>query len=139
VTWSGVSSPSGAARPSEIVTTFIRAIERRDVAAAVAMTSEDVSYENMPIQPIVGRTDLTHTLEGFLAPATNVDWQILAQWEFGRTVINERLDRFEIGPGWLELPVAGFFEIDADGLIARWRDYFDLGSYQAQLSALTGS
>jgi hypothetical protein len=44
--------------PAEIVTEFIRAIGRKDVAAA----------------------------------AETVDWQILEQWEVGRTVINERID-----------------------------------------------
>jgi limonene-1,2-epoxide hydrolase len=128
----------GAVSPSEIVTAFMQAIERKDVEAAVAMTTPDVSYENMPIQPIVGHTDLAHTLDGFLGVADGVEWQVLAQWEVGDTVINERLDRFEIGAGWLELPVAGFFRVQ-DGLITLWRDYFDLGSYQTQLAALTGS
>ena len=41
--------------PSEIVTAFIEAIERKDVAAAAAMASPSISYENMPMQPIVGR------------------------------------------------------------------------------------
>lgn len=123
--------------PGEIVTEFIAAIERKDVDAAVALTTEDVSYENMPIQPITGHTDLSHTLSGFLDVAGRVEWQVLAQWEIGDTVINERVDRFEIGAGWLELPVAGFFRVE-DGRIALWRDYFDLGSYQTQLAALTG-
>jgi hypothetical protein len=48
----------GAMTPAEIVTEFIRAIGRKDVAAA----------------------------------AETVDWQILEQWEVGRTVINERID-----------------------------------------------
>ena len=51
--------------------------------------------------------------------------------------MNERLDRFAIGGGWLELPVAGFFEVTDDGLISLWRDYFDMSTYLSQLSALT--
>jgi len=31
------------------------------------------------------------------------------------------------------------FEVDADGLISLWRDYFDLASYQRQLAELTES
>lgn len=124
--------------PSEIVTAFIAAIESKDIAKAVTMVTNDVSYENMPIGPIVGPEAMTQTLEGFLGAASEVDWQILRQIEDGNTVVNERLDRFKIGNGWLELPIAGFFEL-TDGKISLWRDYFDLNSYMTQMSELTAS
>ncbi len=125
--------------PSEIVTAFIHAIERKDVAAAAAMASPGISYENMPMQPIVGRDAMAATLEMFLGNANEVDWVIVRQHEFGSVVYNERVDRFQIGDGWLELPLAGVFEVDDDGLITLWRDYFDLASYQRQLAELTDS
>lgn len=123
--------------PAETVTAFIEAIERKDVEAAVALASTGISYENMPIDPVVGHEGLATTLNAFLAPAGEVDWQILSQFEIGSTVVNERLDRFQIGDGWLELPIAGVFHIDADGKIALWRDYFDMGSYMRQFAELT--
>ena len=55
----------------------------------------------------------------------------------GDVVINERVDRFHIGDGWLELPVAGFWEV-RDGLITLWRDCFDMSAYTSQLDALVG-
>lgn len=125
--------------PAETVTEFIKAIERKDVDAAVAMTSPNISYENMPMAPIVGQEGLAATLQMFLEPAEGVDWQILSQYEIGSVVINERLDRFKIGNGWLELPLAGVFHIDADGKIELWRDYFDMATYQRQMAELTGS
>ena len=120
--------------PAEIVTEFIRAIERKDVAAAASFVAENISYENMPMAPIIGREAMMATLEVFLAPAERVDWQILRQWEVGRTVINERLDRFEIGDGWLELPLAGIFEVNDDNKISLWRDYFDMGTYATAMT-----
>ncbi len=122
--------------PAELVTAFIEAIERKDIAAAVAMVSADVSYENMPFGPIAGPEAMAETLEGFLGPASEVDWQILRQIEHGSTVVNERLDRFKIGDGWLELPIAGVFEI-TDGKISLWRDYFDMNTYATQMTELT--
>jgi limonene-1,2-epoxide hydrolase len=124
---------------ADVVNQFIEAIERKDVDAAVALTAETISYENMPITPIVGREGVAATLRAFLEPATEVDWQIVRQLEVGSVVVNERLDRFRIGDGWLELPVAGVFEVDGDGRITLWRDYFDMGSYQRQIAKLTGS
>lgn len=124
--------------PDEVVNRFIAALEALDVDAAMAFLSEDISYENVPIQPIAGRDAVAQTLQGFLAPATAVEWRVLDQWTFDRTVVNERIDRFQIGDGWLELPVAGFFRVDDDDRIVLWRDYFDMGTYVQQLSALTG-
>ena len=124
--------------PLETVNTFMMRIEAKDVEASVVLLADDVSYENMPIDPISGRDAVRQVLEEFLKPAAQVEWRVLSEWEAGTTVINERLDRFQIGDGWLELPVAGFFEVN-DGLITLWRDYFDMGSYVSQLSSLTTS
>ena len=125
--------------PSDVVAAFIAAVEAMDVDAAVALLTDDVSYENVPVTPVVGKEAVRSTLEGFLRPARAVDWPVLREVVVGNVVVNERLDRFEIGDGWLELPVAGFFEVTDDGLISRWRDYFDMATYMNQLSALTGT
>ena len=125
--------------PSETVTGFIKAIERKDVDAAVSLTSPDISYENMPTDPIVGHEGLAATLDMFLGPAETVEWQMLSQYEIGSVVINERLDRFQIGNGWFELPIAGVFHVDDKGKIDLWRDYFDMGSYQRQYAELTAT
>jgi len=122
--------------PLETVNTFMNHIESKDVNAAADLLAADISYENMPIDPVVGRDAVRQVLEGFLGSAGEVEWKVLSEWEVGNTVINERLDRFQIGDGWLELPVAGFFEV-TDGLITLWRDYFDMGSYMSQFSRLT--
>ena len=125
--------------PSETVNAFIAAIEAKDVDAAIALAAPAISYENMPMEPIVGIDGLAATLRSFLGGVTAVEWRIVDQWEFDRTVVNERVDRFQIGDGWLEMPVAGVFNIDDDGKISLWRDYFDLATYTRQLAALTGT
>jgi limonene-1,2-epoxide hydrolase len=122
--------------PSEIVTRFIHALEAKDVAAAAALVADEISYENMPMQPIVGRDAMVAALEPFLAAASEVDWVILAQHADGRVVFNERVDRFHLAAGWLEIPVAGVFHVDEQDRITLWRDYFDLAGYQRQLTEL---
>ncbi len=124
--------------PSEVVDAFIAAIERKDVDAAMALVTDDISYENMPTRPIVGPEAVAATLNMFLAPASEVQWPILRQFEVGNVVVNERLDRFRIGDGWLELPIAGVFEV-TDGKISLWRDYFDMATYTGQMAELAGS
>ena len=124
--------------PAEVVDAFIAAIERKDIAGAAELVADDVSYENMPMDPIVGRDAMVQALTGFLGPATEVEWPVSRQFEAGNFVFNERLDRFKIGDGWLELPIAGVFEVN-DGLITLWRDYFDMNTYTTQFAALTPS
>ena len=121
--------------PDAVVAAFIAAVEAKDVEAAMAFVAEDISYENMPMQPIVGRDAVAATLSRFLEPAATVEWPVLRQLVDGNCVVNERVDRFQIGDGWLELPVAGVFEV-SDGLITLWRDYFDMGAYQRQMAEL---
>lgn len=123
--------------PQEVVAGFIAAIESRDVDAALALLAEDVSYENMPMDPIVGREMTGVVLHSYLDLSTEVEWRIVREVLDGDIVINERVDRFLIGDGWLELPVAGFWEVH-DGLITLWRDYFDMSAYTSQLDALVG-
>jgi len=123
--------------PQEVVGAFIAAIEARDVDAALTFLAEDVSYENMPMDPIVGREMTGMVLHSYLDLSTEVEWRIVREVVDGDVVINERVDRFHIGDGWLELPVAGFWEV-RDGLVVLWRDYFDMTSYTTQLAALTG-
>jgi limonene-1,2-epoxide hydrolase len=124
--------------PESIVNAFIAAIERCDVDTAAALADEHISYENVPMQPIVGRAALKAALGAFLGATTNVDWRILRQLAVGNVVVNERIDRFEVNGGWLELPVAGFFEV-INGHITLWRDYFDLASYTNRMAELTAT
>ncbi len=119
-----------------MVAAFIAAVEAKDIDGAAALLAENVSYENVPIAPIVGREAARAALAGFLGSAAGVEWRIVREITVGNVVANERIDRFELPGGWLELPVAGFFVIDDDGRIALWRDYFDLASYTKQAAAL---
>jgi limonene-1,2-epoxide hydrolase len=123
--------------PGKIVTAFIAAVEAKDLDTALGLVTDDVSYENVPIAPIVGKLAMRATLDTFLKSATGVEWRMLRQVVSGNVVINERLDRFQIGDGWLELPIAGFFEVTEEGLISVWRDYFDMSTYARQFTALT--
>ena len=125
--------------PGSVVTAFIKAIEAKDLDAALALVVDDVSYENVPMAPIRGKATVRTVLDGFLGSATEVQWRVSRQVESGNVVVNERVDRFQIGDGWLELPVAGFFEVTPNGLISLWRDYFDMASYTRQMAVLSPS
>ena len=122
--------------PEDVVNAFFADVERIDIDAAVGHLADEISYENMPVQPVKGKEDVRNLMSGFLAASTEVEWKVLRQHCVGKVVFNERLDRFKMNGGWLELPVAGIFEVNDDGKITLWRDYFDMGTYMDQLTKL---
>jgi len=120
--------------PGEVVTALIRANEARDVEAVLALCTNDIEYENVPMNVMRGHDEIRTMLGPFLGSAERVEWEVLAQVEQGDIVMNERVDRFWLpGDVTVELRVAGIFEV-RDGLVAVWRDYFDLPSFTEQMS-----
>jgi limonene-1,2-epoxide hydrolase len=117
----------------EIVASFIHAVERKDFERALALVTDDVEYDNVPMSKVYGPDGIRSVLEPFMTGAEEVEWVIHRQLSDGRTVMNERTDRFRVGGRWLELPVVGIWEI-RDGKIALWRDYFDMPTLTGQMT-----
>ena len=111
--------------PLEVVHAFMAAAEKRDYDAAMELLTDDIEYQNMPLPPVHGKAAVRETLEALLALCTGSEWVVHRELASGDLVMNERTDRFELGGKWVDLPVAGVFEL-RDGRIALWRDYFDL-------------
>jgi len=118
--------------PAETVTAFIRAIERKDLDAALALVTSDVEYDNVPMSKVHGPDAIRTTLGPFLAGASAIEWIVHRQTATGDVVMNERTDRFHMAKGWIEIAVVGVWELRG-GKIALWRDYFDLASFTKQL------
>jgi limonene-1,2-epoxide hydrolase len=127
-----------AMTPEDTVRAFITAVEAKLVDAAAAYLAEDVSYENVPMAPVQGRDAAIAVLAPFLANASEIEWRIVRQVAAESTVMNERIDRFKFGETWVELPVCGRWDVNQDGLITLWRDYFDLATFTRQMQALQG-
>lgn len=121
--------------PAETVTSFIQSIERGDLDAALDLVSDDCEYDNVPMGKMHGRDAMRSTLGPMIDGAKSIEWVVHRSAGEGVYVFNERLDRFEMPFGWLEVAVAGVWEVH-DGRITLWRDYFDEASYRKQLPAL---
>lgn len=118
--------------PLETVNAFIRALEANDLDTACAMVAPDCEYDNVPMIKVFGPEGVKSILAPMFADCTEIEWIIHREAESGTTVFNERLDRFKMSQGWLELPVNGVWEV-VDGKITLWRDYFDAGTYLKQM------
>ncbi|MCU1380483.1 MAG: hypothetical protein JWN29_3466 [Acidimicrobiales bacterium] len=117
----------------ETVNAFLVAAAKRDYDTALPLLTDDVEYQNMPIAPVKGRAAVKEQLEMLLAMGADSEWKVLREVADGDTVMNERVDRFQINGQWADLPVMGVFVL-RDGLIAEWRDYFDLQTIMGQLA-----
>ena len=117
--------------PTETVNAFIAAVETKDFDAAVALLADDCEYDNVPMGKVHGPTEIRGLLEPMIGAAATVEWIVHRQAADGPIVFNERLDRFEMPHGWIDMPVTGVWEVH-DGKITLWRDYFDLATYRNQ-------
>ena len=119
----------------ETVRSFVALWATRDLDAILAAMTEDCFYHNMPWPPQTGHAAIRANLEPFINSADAIDWVLhhIAE-SAGGVVLTERTDRFRIGGSWLEMPVMGTFEL-RDGLIAKWRDYFDPTPINAMMAA----
>lgn len=116
-----------------IVRDFCAAWGRADIDALMEAFAEDAVYHNMPMAPAEGKPAIRAVIEGFLKMSpSGVQFEIKNQVAADHIVLNERYDTF-VGEDGQErgAPVCGVFELDGDGRIVAWRDYFDMGAFQA--------
>ena len=88
----------------------------------------------VPMGKVHGPDEIRGLLEPMLGAASTVEWIVYRQAADGPIVFNERLDRFEMPFGWIDMPVTGVWEVH-DDKITLWRDYFDLATYRDQIPA----
>ena len=126
-----------AMTPTEIVDEFIARVVAMDIDGACELVSDDLEYDNVPM----GKNHGPDGLKAFLGPMVDgldeVQFVVHRQAATGNLVLNERTDRFRVGDKWMDLPVAGVFEVDDAGRIVLWRDYFDMTTMMDQMSAFT--
>jgi limonene-1,2-epoxide hydrolase len=121
----------------ETVDRLMSAFEHRDIEGIAGCFAADAVYHNIPMEPVRGKEAIRNSLAPFIGMASEVKFEVLRSATEGNVVMNERIDRFNIGGKWLSIAVMGVFEVGADGITA-WRDYFDLAQFQSQMAAIQG-
>ena len=118
--------------PLEIVKTFLGALEPLDYDMALTFVAANCEYTNPPpFGTVHGPAGMRALLEPFFAPTLENEFGVLREAVNGAIVVLERRDRHRLADKWVELPVTGVFEVH-DGLIAYWRDYFDVATIMSQ-------
>jgi len=114
-----------------LVTDFCLSWSRKNTDEILSYLTDDCFYHNIPMEPCVGKAAIRKFVEPFLKDAQSANFEIKHTTSAGNVVMNERVDRFVMGPKKLEIPVAGVFEV-RNGKISAWRDYFDLATFTKQ-------
>ena len=121
--------------PIETVEAFIDAWNRMDMNAVIDMMSDDIIYHNIPWEPSEGKAAVKAGIDNF-PPMEGCHWITHAIAANGNIVLTERTDDFTLAGGKkASMRVMGTFEIDDDGKIHRWRDYFDSAEFQREFMA----
>ncbi len=118
----------------QVVIDFFHAFDKLDLEEALSCLTEDCVHDDKP----VGRHEGTAAIREFFAPQMEQLESFRAELKdtvsVGNMVMNERVDWIGLKGGKkAELPVMAAFEIKG-GKIAVWRDYYDMASFQKQIS-----
>jgi limonene-1,2-epoxide hydrolase len=124
-------APIGTVR--DFIATFVEAWPAAETAALGSYFSQDAVYHNGPLEPVRGRVAIETAFADFMEMGGRVEVEIIHIVADGPIVMTERVDRVVKEDGTIvSLPVMGVIEI-RDGLISRWRDYFDLNQLTTQV------
>lgn len=123
--------------PISVAETFFAHWNANRIEQALSMLSEDVLYDNVPLPNIIGIDNVRKfQSESGVGKTFTMVWKIINVAANGNVVLNERVDIFKYkNGGEISLPVMGTLTVE-NGQITVWRDYFDLGDFERQQSAI---
>ncbi len=128
----GCEVPTSLETVQDFIAAFMKAWPTADTTALGSFFNEDAVYHNVPLEPVTGRTAIEATFAQFMSMGGQVDVNIVHMVAEGPIVMTERVDHLTRDDGTtISLPMMGVIEVH-DGLIAAWRDYFDLGPLTSQ-------
>jgi limonene-1,2-epoxide hydrolase len=110
----------------QIVEEFCAAVGRKDLSTCESLCAEQVVYHNVGSDPAVGREATLAALKFQFDMFEPIAFVIRNLAVDGDTVLTERVDEITVNGIMAPVPVMGTFEIRG-GVIAAWRDYFDMG------------
>jgi len=111
----------------ETIKAFLEAINANDKDRILSFFTEESVFDNVPLGPVTGPEAIWAQLAPIHDVATAVDWEIhrLEEARSG-TIYSERSDRYQVQGQWAVFRCSGIHEVNDEGKITLWRDYFDL-------------
>ena len=104
-------------------------INKKTIALLIDMVADDVLYQNMPLRPARGKAEFIDFCKD-MGEIQDMTLTIRNAAGNGNIAFLERSDSWTMNGVKVVEPFVGVFEINADGKIQRWCDYFDLRSWE---------
>ena len=121
--------------PTETIEAFIAAWDRFDLDAIYSFMADDIMWEDVPLSTVNGIDQVRAKMDAFPGvEGCGFDMHHIAA--NGNVVLTERTDWFEMKGKKRSIRVMGTFELNAEGKIAKWRDYFDSAEFQREFGDL---
>jgi limonene-1,2-epoxide hydrolase len=108
---------------------------RPDTGAIAQALGEDVIWQLwLPAGPTLrGKAAVLADIERQLQFATHMHCSVITMTSNETTVVTERLDTFRSGDRLIEHSLCAVFDLDGEGKITAWREYFDVADLNRQL------
>jgi len=118
----------------QVVVDFFKAFEQLDLERALSCLTEDCLHDDKPVGLHEGKAAIREFFAPQMGDLESFRAELKDTMSVGNLVMNERVDWVELKGGkQAQIPIMAAFEI-RDGKIAVWRDYYDMASFQKQIS-----
>lgn len=123
--------------PQQTIEAFIAAWGEYDLDKIYSFMADDIEWTDVPLSTVNGIDQVRAKMAMFPGvEACGFDTHHIAA--NGNVVMTERTDWFEMKGKRRVIRVMGVFELNADGKIAKWRDYFDSAEFVREFGDLAG-
>lgn len=110
----------------QIVLDFMDCWRRNDLEDAVSRISDGAVFQPDPkAAEVVGRPAIRILWAEYMSRILSYDLEVRHLHGSGGVVFLERIERLTSARGGMILPIVGVYELNADGKIKVWRDYWD--------------
>jgi len=121
--------------PTQIITDFIAAWDAYDLEAIYSFMDDNIEWTDIPLSTANGIGAVRAKMDAFQGvEACGFETHHIAA--NGNVVLTERTDWFKIKGKKRTIRVMGTFELNDNGKIVRWRDYFDSAEFVREFGDL---
>ena len=118
----------------QVVVDFFKAFDQLDLERALSYLTEDCLHDDKPVGLHEGKAAIREFFVPQMEQIVSFRAELKDTVSVGDMVMNERVDWLELKGGKkASIAVMAAFEIKG-GKIAVWRDYYDVASFQKQIS-----
>jgi|TARA_B100000767_G_C19525981_1_gene434534 limonene-1,2-epoxide hydrolase len=116
-----------------IVDNFFAHWSRGELDCVMALCTEDVIWDNVPMKPVRGRAAISAFLEQFSKGMTNIHYEMKGMLENGDSLMLEGIENYTKNGKNVSVRYMASFKF-REGKISSWTDYFDLSTVSRQLA-----